>query len=47
MQVTLSGFSVRLLCFVHAIFFVYRYGCIYFLAVLVLVCVYVMMMLSA
>ena len=37
-QVVLSGFSVKLLC---------RYGCRYFLAALVLVCVDVMVMSSA
>ena len=36
-QVALSGFSVRLFCFVHAITLC-RYGCMYFLAALVLVC---------
>ena len=36
-QVVLSGFSVRLLCFVQA-FFLCRYGCMYILAVLMLVC---------
>ena len=43
-QVVLSGFSMRLFCFVQAKTFC-RYGCIYFLAVLVLV--YVMVMSSA
>ena len=38
-QVVLSGFSVRL--------FLYKYGCMYFLAALVLVCVDVMVMSSA
>ena len=38
-QVDLSGFSVRLFCFVQAKTFC-RYGCIYFLAALVLVCVW-------
>ena len=42
-QVVLSGFSVRLFCFVQAKTF-YRYGCMYFLAALVLVCVDVMVM---
>ena len=45
-QVGLSGFSVRLLCVVHAKT-VCMYGCMYFLAALVLVCVDVMLMLSA
>ena len=40
-QVVLSGFSVRLFCFVQAKTLC-RYGCMYFLAVLVLVCVDVM-----
>ena len=45
--VVLSGFSVRLLCFVQAKT-LYRYGCMYFfLAALVLVCVDVMVMPSA
>ena len=43
MQVDLSGFSVRLLCFVQTKT-VCRYGCIYLLAALVLVCVDVMVM---
>ena len=38
-QVVLSGFSMRLFCFVQAKT-VYRYGCMYFLAALVLVCVW-------
>ena len=42
-QVVLSGFSVRLLCFVQAIF-VCRHGCMYVLAAFVLVCVDVMVM---
>ena len=42
-QVVLSGFSKRLFCFVHAKF-VCRYGCMYFLAALVLVCVHVFVM---
>ena len=46
MQVVLSRFSVRLFCFVEANT-LYRYGSMYFLAVLVLVCVYVMVMSSA
>ena len=37
MQVVLSGFSVRLYYFVHAKTLC-RYGCMYFLAELVLVC---------
>ena len=37
-QVVLSGFSVRLFCFVQAKTSC-RYGCMYFLAALVLVCV--------
>ena len=41
MQVVLSGFSVRLLCFVQTKLFC-RFGSIYFLAELVLVCVDVM-----
>ena len=45
-QVVLSGFSMRLFCFVQAET-VCRYGCIYFLAALVLVCVDVMVMSSA
>ena len=45
-QVVLSGFSVILFCFVQAKT-LFRYGCMYFLAVLVLVCVDVMMMSSA
>ena len=43
MQVVLSGFSVRLFCFVEANTLC-RYGCIYFLVALVLVCVDVMVM---
>ena len=43
MQVVLSGFSVRMFCFVQAKTLC-RYGCIYFLAALVFVCVYVMVM---
>ena len=42
----LSGFSVRMLCFVQTKTLC-RYGCIYFLDVLVLVCVDVMVMPSA
>ena len=40
-QFVLFGFSMRLFCFVQAKSFC-RYGCIYFLAALVLVCVDVM-----
>ena len=45
-QVVLSGFSVRLFCFVQAKT-LSRYGCMYILVVLVLVCVDVMVMSSA
>ena len=45
-QVVLSGFSMRLFCFAQAKTLC-RYGCIYFLAALVLVCVDVMAMSSA
>ena len=45
-QVVLSGFSMRLFCFVQAKSLC-RYGCIYFLAALVLVCMDVMVMSSA
>ena len=45
-QVVLSGFSVRLFSFVQAKT-VCRYGCICFLAALVLVCVDVMVISSA
>ena len=45
-QAVLPGFSVRLFCFVQAKT-VCRYGCMYFLAALVLVCVDVMVMTSA
>ena len=45
MQVVLSEFSVRLFCFVQAKPLC-RYGCMYFLAAFVLVCVDVMVMLS-
>ena len=45
-QVVLFGFSVRLLCFVQ-LKTLCRYGCMYFLAVLVLVWVDVMVMSSA
>ena len=44
--VVLSGFSMRLLCFVQAKALC-RYGCMYFFAALVLVCVDVMVMSSA
>ena len=46
MPVVLSGFSVRLFCFVQAKTLC-RYDCMYFLAALVLVCVDVMVMSSA
>ena len=46
MQVVLSGFSVRLFCFVQAKT-ICMYGCMYFLATLVLVCVDGMVMSSA
>ena len=45
-QVVLFGFSVILFCFVHANTLC-RYGCMYFLAALELVCVDVMVMSSA
>ena len=45
-QVVLSGFSKRLFCFVREKTLC-RYGCMYFLAVLVLVCVDVIVMSSA
>ena len=45
-QVDLSGFSMGLFCFLQAKTF-WGYGCIYLLAVLVLVCVDVMVMSSA
>ena len=45
-QVVLSGFSVRLFCFVQAKTLC-RYGCMYFLDALVIVCVDVMVMSSA
>ena len=45
-QVVLSGFCMRLFCFVPAKTFC-MYGCIYFLAALVLVCVFVTVMSSA
>ena len=38
-QVVLSGFSKRLFCFVQAKTLC-RYGCMYFLAALILVCVW-------
>ena len=44
-QVVLSGFSMRLFCFVQTKTLC-RYGCIYFLAALVLVCADVMVMSS-
>ena len=44
-QVVLSGFSVRLFCFDQAKTLC-RYGCMYFFAALVLVCVDVMVMSS-
>ena len=40
-QVVLSGFSVRLFCFVQEKTLC-RYGCMYFLAALVLVCVFLL-----
>ena len=46
MQVVLFGFSVRLFCFVQTKTLC-RYGCMYFLAALVLMCVDVMVMSSA
>ena len=45
-QVVLSGFNKRLFCFVQAKT-LYRYGCMYFLTALVLVCVDVTVMSSA
>ena len=45
-QVVLSGFSKRLFCFDHAKTLC-MYGCMHFLAALVLVCVDVIVMLSA
>ena len=45
-QVVFSGFSVILFCFVQ-LKTVCRYGCMYFLAALVLVCVDVLVMPSA
>ena len=44
-QVVLSGISVGLLCFVQTKTLC-MYGCMYFLAALVLVCVYVIVMSS-
>ena len=46
MQVVLSGFSVRLFCFVQANTLC-RYGCMYFLAATMIGCVGVMVMSSA
>ena len=45
-QVVLSGFNKRLFCFVQAKTLC-RYGCMYFLAALILVCVDVIVMSSA
>ena len=45
-QVVLSGYGVRLLCFVQAKTLC-RCGCMYFMAALVLLCVDVMVMSSA
>ena len=45
-QVVMSGFSARLFCFVQAKTLC-RYGCMYFLDALVIVCVDVMVMPSA
>ena len=45
-QVALSGFSVRLFCFVQTKTLC-MYGCMCFFAALVLVCIDVMVMLSA
>ena len=47
MQVVMYGFSVRLFCLVQAKLYVCMYGCMYFLAVFVLVCVDVIAMSSA
>ena len=44
-QVVLSGFSVRLLCFLQTKTLC-RFGCMYFLATLVIVCLDVMVMSS-
>ena len=46
MQVVLTGFSVRLFCFVQTKTSC-MYGCMYYLVALVLVCVDVMVMSSA
>ena len=46
MQVVLSGFCKRLFCFVQTKTLC-RYGCMYFLAALVLVCVGIIVMSSA
>ena len=46
LQVVLSAFNMRLNCFVQAKTLC-RYGCIYFMAALVFVCVDVMVMSSA
>ena len=45
-QVVLTGFSVRLLCFIHANTLC-RYGCMYFFDAFVLVCLDVLVMSSA
>ena len=45
-QIVLSGFSKRVFCFVQEKKLC-RYGCMYFLAALVLVCVDVIVMMSA
>ena len=45
-QVVLFGFSVNLLCFVEVNTFC-RYGCLYFMAALMFVCLDVMVMSSA
>ena len=45
-QLVLSGLSVRLVCLTHAKTLC-RYGCMYFLAAVVHVCVDVMVMSSA
>ena len=45
-QIVLSGFNVRLFCFVQANTLC-RYGCMYLFAALVLVCVDVMVMSSS
>ena len=46
MCISISGFSKRLFCFVQAKTLC-RYGCMYFLAALVLVCVDMIVMSSA